>query len=233
MNANQLIASGEIPFERAFTGVITAYTKATLDEVNNNPERHPIAHYFDPRLFEGEWRALYESVPIGVRSNITVTPRIMGRYATLISELGRESAASRATGVNELTIRFVRSKCPGFDDACYDALDEFRDRLHAEAYKRAVDGWDEPVFYQGVQCGYIRRKSDRILELMLKAHIPDQFRDRVDVNANVSGGVLVAPAGLTAGDWAAQFGALDPGGVRAKQPEPVVIEHQPAQSRRG
>src|SRR5262245_34519876 len=40
-----------------------------------------------------------------------------------------------------------------------------------EIRRRAIDGWDEPVVYQGVLTGAVVRKySDRMLELMAKAY---------------------------------------------------------------
>jgi hypothetical protein len=63
---------------------------------------------------------------------------------------------------------------------------KFRESLALEARSRAVDGWDEPVFYKGEEVGYIPRKSDRLLELMLKAHLPE-YRDKLEL----SGGVQV------------------------------------------
>jgi hypothetical protein len=40
--------------------------------------------------------------------------------------------------------------------------------LEAEARRRAVQGWDEPVFHQGRKVGTIRKYSDRMLEILLK-----------------------------------------------------------------
>ena len=55
------------------------------------------------------------------------------------------------------------------------AEEEACDLLEAEARRRAVDGWAEPVFgkgqgaHAGVQVvGYVRRYSDRLLEVLLK-----------------------------------------------------------------
>jgi len=35
--------------------------------------------------------------------------------------------------------------------------------VHEEIRRRAIDGWDAPVFWRGQQCGTIRKKSDRLL----------------------------------------------------------------------
>ncbi len=68
-------------------------------------------------------------------------------------------------------------------------------------HNRAIEGWDEPVFYQGRVVGKMRKYSDRMLEMLAKKEIPG-FRDKSEVDVNVSGGVLVVhkPAGTKA-DW--------------------------------
>jgi hypothetical protein len=48
-----------------------------------------------------------------------------------------------------------------------------------EAARRAVHGIDKPVFYQGEQCGVIREYSDTLLTVLLKAHKPDMYRERI------------------------------------------------------
>lgn len=57
-----------------------------------------------------------------------------------------------------------------------------------EADRRAVEGWLEPVYTRtGVKCGSVRRYSDRLLEVQLRAGDPDKYSDRVkhDVRAAV------------------------------------------------
>lgn len=53
--------------------------------------------------------------------------------------------------------------------------------LHLESYeqdadRRAREGWEEPVFYEGKECGTKRRFSDRLMELRLKRLDP-VYRD--------------------------------------------------------
>jgi hypothetical protein len=48
-----------------------------------------------------------------------------------------------------------------------------------ELHRRAVEGWDEPVFdIKGNLCGYKRKFSDACLIFMLKAHKPEMYADR-------------------------------------------------------
>ena len=82
---------------------------------------------------------------------------------------------------------------PDFSQAYHSALACFRESLEAEAYRRGAPGWQEPVFQGGEQVGAITRYSDRLLELLLKRHMPE-FRERVSVERKTSSGVLMVPA---------------------------------------
>ena len=64
------------------------------------------------------------------------------------------------------------------------------DAVEAEIRRRGVEGWDEPVFQGGKRVGVIRRYSDRMLEILAKAHRP-KFREntRVEVSGPAGGPV--------------------------------------------
>jgi hypothetical protein len=50
------------------------------------------------------------------------------------------------------------------------------ERIVAEITRRAIDGWDEPVFHDGEIVGSVRKFDGRLLTLLAKAHVPE-FRD--------------------------------------------------------
>jgi len=50
-----------------------------------------------------------------------------------------------------------------------------------EAFRRAVEGTEEPVYHKGKVCGSVRRYSDGLLTLLLKAGDPDKYADRSKV----------------------------------------------------
>jgi len=62
-----------------------------------------------------------------------------------------------------------------FDEAVVVAAQALED----EAVRRAKEGYDEPVFYQGQPTGYtIRRYSEGLLMMLLKGWRPERYRDR-------------------------------------------------------
>ncbi len=68
---------------------------------------------------------------------------------------------------------------PEFAAAWDDAMEEGADRLEAEAWRRAVEGSERPVFQCGKKVGSIREYSDTLMCLLLKGHKPAKFRERV------------------------------------------------------
>lgn len=82
-----------------------------------------------------------------------------------------------------------RNRDPEFA-ARWDASEsEGSDVLEQEAFRRAVEGTDRPVYQGGDLVGVIREYSDTLLIFLLKGRKPNKFRERVD-NTH-SGGVTV------------------------------------------
>jgi hypothetical protein len=56
--------------------------------------------------------------------------------------------------------------------------------MEDEAMRRAVDGWDEPVYQKGEQVGVVRKYSDSLLALLLRGRRPDVYRDNAQVQVS-------------------------------------------------
>lgn len=64
------------------------------------------------------------------------------------------------------------------------ANQEVTEKYEIAAGVRAVNGWEEPVFHQGKQVGTVRKYSDRLLELLLKARNRQKYGERIDYNVD-------------------------------------------------
>src|SRR5258708_1551551 len=78
--------------------------------------------------------------------------------------------------MNSIPIQRKSSYAAAFADAHEEACDS----LEQEARRRATEGVDEPVFYQGKECGTVRRYSDTLLIFLLKGALPSKYKDRVE-----------------------------------------------------
>ena len=91
-----------------------------------------------------------------------------------------------------------------------DAEAIFADQVRDEVRRRAVDGWLEPVFYMGIATGIIRKKSDRLLELLAKAKCPE-FREKHEITGEGGGPIKVVAVRFpvkeeSAEEWQKKFG---------------------------
>lgn len=59
----------------------------------------------------------------------------------------------------------------------------------SEAWRRAIEGVEEPVYQGGRLVGTIMRKSDTMLIFMLKGEFPEKYRERYE-HAGVNGGPI-------------------------------------------
>jgi len=95
------------------------------------------------------------------------------------------------------------------------AMDEAADRIEAEAHRRAGDGYDEPVIWQGMlstvvdaETGMekplvVRKYSDALMQTLLKGSNPSKYRENHHVQHEASaGGVLIVPAAIDPESWA-------------------------------
>jgi hypothetical protein len=100
------------------------------------------------------------------------------------------TSALRAARVAYNTMRAHERSDPEFATQLKEAQEEGAQLLHDVAFRDALEGVCEPVFWQGIQCGHIRKFDNRLRVEMLRAHMPRQFKTpgRGDVKVNVGAG---------------------------------------------
>ena len=90
---------------------------------------------------------------------------------------------------------------PDFKALWAEAMEVAMDALEHQARERAM-GWLEPVFNKdGEEVGFRRCYSDKMMEMLLKAHRPDKFRETVEHEVNHGGGVILIPQPLTEAEF--------------------------------
>ena len=104
----------------------------------------------------------------------------MDRAIEAYAEYGTIGKAAEMSGVSYETIRKARIENPQFDESMEVAWKRYGDLVADEVRRRAVEGWEEPVFQRGELIGHVRKYSDRMLELMAK-RTNTEFKERVAV----------------------------------------------------
>jgi len=105
-------------------------------------------------------------------------------FLNALQETAQVKLSAERAGCIVGSLYFIRKREPEFAAAWAEALQIGLDRLEDEAVRRAMDGTEEPVFYQGQQVGTVQKYSDRMLTVLLKAHRPERYGDKVDVGVS-------------------------------------------------
>jgi hypothetical protein len=75
----------------------------------------------------------------------------------------------------------LRDTSEEFAAAWDEAVEAGTQALEDEARRRAVDGWDEPVYQHGELAGTVRKYSDQLLTFLLKGRRPEKYREGATV----------------------------------------------------
>jgi hypothetical protein len=127
-------------------------------------------------------------------------------FLRALKDTGNVTVACMAAGFDRSHIYKRRERDIEFKEAWERAIEVSIDKLELVARNRAVKGAKRELYYKGRPCGTIYEPSDRLMELLLKAHRPDKFNPVQKLEH--SGGIAIAVV---------QFGQL------VTQPQP--IEH--------
>lgn len=109
-------------------------------------------------------------------------------FLAAYAKTAQVTAAAEAAKVERATHYKWLKEDPYYAELFEQAKIEAAEMLEAEAVRRANIGVDEPVFYQGVECGKIRKYSDTLMIFLLKGMIPRKFRDNATIEHTGPGG---------------------------------------------
>lgn len=103
----------------------------------------------------------------------------MVQFLALLAEYGNVTRAAEESHCSRVYLYTLKRTDPDFAKLWEEAAKVGAARLEDEARRRAIEGYEEPTFYQGQECGRIRKYSDTLLICLLRAHHPEKYRDNV------------------------------------------------------
>lgn len=147
----------------------------------------------------------------GRKTRNSVQPNTRGKgvwdkaFLTALAHNGVVTYACEAAGIGRRTAYDRRETDTEFAAAWEDAVEEARDRIEAEAIRRAVDGYDAPVWYQGELVGTNREYSDSLMQLVLKGNKPDKYGDKLIIKLKPEWASVFDEAGKSPADILEDF----------------------------
>lgn len=124
------------------------------------------------------------------RAKVEFTERRQRIFLDALEELGNVADAATRAGVTAGQVHGLKRRDEEFAGQLREAADIGFEVYVREAHRRGVTGVDEPVYYQGEPVGVVRKYSDKMLEIALKAGRPEVYSER---HRHVHGGVGGGP----------------------------------------
>ena len=126
----------------------------------------------------------------GVRNESLFSELAHPRQRALLAAFGEcvnVRLACKAAGVGRSSHYRWLEQDPAYREAFERAKECAADLMESEAWRRAVEGVDEPVgWYKGEAGGVVRRYSDALLIFLLKGIRPEKYRERMEVSGSLA-----------------------------------------------
>ena len=116
----------------------------------------------------------------------------LAAYRQTASITKAAAAAKVDRGMHYRWLASSESYKKAFENAQLEAAELLED----EAVRRATEGTLEPVFYQGIKCGAVRRYSDGLMQFLLRGFKPRKYRARAEISGPGGGPLQVSLANI-------------------------------------
>jgi len=125
---------------------------------------------------------------------IKVTPALKAKFLEVYRKVRSVAVACRGLEIHPKTIyEYLKPDSEYFDEKFYEEYEllkeEIKEEVLSSALEKAMDGWIEPVFYQGEQTDEIRKKSDYLHGILLKGYHSDIMAERKELTGANGGAV--------------------------------------------
>jgi hypothetical protein len=166
-----------------------------------------------------------------------LTQQRLQQFLQYLAETGNVSRSVKLIGSSAARVYTLRHNDPAFRQAWDEAEQIAADRLEEEAWRRAVEGFDEPVVSGGKlvrdedgNAIMVRRYSDVLLIRLLAAHRPQKFDRRIPGGGASPSGVGVDVRALLLAklaQLAEHIEAEEPPLLEHEPPEPILVDGEP------
>ena len=124
-----------------------------------------------------------------------ITPALVDRFCHTLANTGIVTRALDTAGIDRAAAYAERKTNPAFQAAWDAALTIGLGVLEDEVKRRAFEGVEKPIFWQGEEVARVREFSDSLAKFVLERRMKEyQSVENLNVNANVSIGAALAAA---------------------------------------
>lgn len=172
-------------------------TDDSQPQIGNTSSAIVVDRYKD---LEGNWRTRIRSVR--GKFDDAAKERFLAEYRIH----GRMGDSARAAGVSPKTVNTHMAKDEEFAEACLEAEEEYRSKLVAHQQDLVFNGTVKKTYDRN---GNVVSEEQiypiPLIQMELRKH-DEGYRDKREVDMNVRGGVLVAPAEVgSIEDWESKY----------------------------
>jgi hypothetical protein len=114
------------------------------------------------------------------------------KFLGQLKECANITRSAEYAGIDRATLYQYRKDHPEFALAWEEAWTIGYDVLEQKASDRAFDGYEEPVFWQGVEVARVKKFSDSLAQFLLRGNKSDKFKERVQ-SENTTTTIPAAP----------------------------------------
>jgi hypothetical protein len=114
----------------------------------------------------------------GIQSFTPLTSVTVPALLGAIAATGNLTLACEQLNMSRLSVYAFKAESPEFAKALNEAQQLGVEAWKDAAAKRAFQGWERPIYQQGLQVGADRHFSDTLALAFLKAADPEHFQDR-------------------------------------------------------
>lgn len=143
---------------------------------------------------------------------VKLTPEKQARFLMHLAESGNVTFSADTVGVSRQAIYDLKERSETFAAQCELAMARYDSFLEDELNMRIFEGVKRPIYQRGELVGHENVKSDRLLEVALRARMPEKYSERLAAKLEHSGsaGVLVVPGAMDMAAWVEKFGGAKP-----------------------
>ncbi len=111
-----------------------------------------------------------------------------GAFIAALSDCGNVTRSAEIVGISRMTAYNWRIADEKFKKAWEKAEEIAAGLLEEEAWRRAKEGVDKPVYQSGMLVGYVREYGDTLLIFLLKGLKPERYREKFSHELGGPGG---------------------------------------------